>query len=309
LCPCGGGAPHLGRLFTEKDARDGADRVVLLGHGAWTRRFASDPDIVGTPVVLDDDPHTVVGVLPEGFQFPNPGIEFWTPFVIPPFTPPRMEGPAEQRIAVLLSFGALGRLRPGVSPEQAATEARTILQRSSDELIARAGSPGGGNGGAGNASADRPPRDGPEIDVRVAPLLEEMVGAYRPALLALTVATALVLLIACINVAGLLLARGVTRRRTLALSAALGAGRNRLVRQLLTESVALSVCGGVLAWPRRAWSCAACPHSFPATSRASTRCRSTAWCLRSPPGCRSSSGCCSAPPRRSSGRGSIWCAP
>ena len=239
-------APHMGRLFTEEEAREGADRVVLLGHDAWTRRFASDPDIVGTPVVLDDDPHTVVGVLPEGFQFPNPGVEYWTPFVVPPFAPPNMEGPAEQRITVMLSFGALGRLRPGVSPERAATEARTILRRSSDEFIARAGSPGGGNGGAGDASADRPPRAGPEIDVRVAPLLEEMVGAYRPALLALTVATALVLLIACINVAGLLLARGVTRRRTLAVCAALGAGRNRLVRQLLTESVALSLCGGVL---------------------------------------------------------------
>ena len=239
-------APHLGRLFTEEDARDGADGVLLLGHGAWTRRFASDPDIVGMPVVLDDDPHTVVGVLPEGFQFPNPGIEFWTPFVIPPFTPPSMEGPAEQRITVTLAFGVLGRLRPGVSPEQAATEARTILQRSSDEFTARAGSRGGGNGGAGDASPDRPPRDGPEIDVRVVPLLEEMVGAYRPALVALTAATVLVLLIACINVAGLLLARGVTRRRTLAMCAALGAGSNRLVRQLLTESVALSLCGGVL---------------------------------------------------------------
>ena len=78
--------PHLGRHFTEEEARVGADRVVLLSHGAWTRRFASDPDIVGTLVDLDGDPHTVVGVLAEGFYFPNPDGEFWTPYVIPPFT-------------------------------------------------------------------------------------------------------------------------------------------------------------------------------------------------------------------------------
>ena len=120
--------PHLGRLFTEEEARVGADRVVLLSHGAWTRRLASDPDIVGTLVDLDGDPHTVVGVLAEGFYFPTPpDSEFWTPYVIPPFTPPNMEGPAEQRAVLLAAFSALGRLRPGASPAQAATEARTIL--------------------------------------------------------------------------------------------------------------------------------------------------------------------------------------
>ena len=226
-------APHLGRLFTEEEARVGADRVVLLSHGAWTRRFASDPDIVGTLVDLDGDPHTVVGVLAEGFYFPSPDREFWTPYVIPPFTPPNMEGPAEQRVVLSAVFSALGRLRPGVSPVQAATEARTILQRSSDALMARVG-------------GNQPNGEGPEVGVRVVPLLEEMVGEYRPALLALAAATVLVLLIACINVAGLLLACGVTRRRTLAVCAALGAGRGRLVRQLLTESLALSLSGGLL---------------------------------------------------------------
>ena len=233
LFPLLGSGPLLGRLFMEEEARDGADRVVLLSHGVWTRRFGSDADIVGTLVDLDGEPHTVVGVLPEGFDFPNPDNEFWTPLVIPPFVPPGRDDSAELRTVVRLVFGGLGRLRPGVSPEQAATEARTILQTSGAGVMPRAG-------------GDQASRDAPEIVVRVVPLLEEMVGEYRPALLVLTAATALVLLIACINVAGLLLARGVTRQRMFALCAALGAGRGRLLRQLLTESVALSLTGGVL---------------------------------------------------------------
>ena len=111
-------APHLGRLFTEEEARLGADRAVLLSHATWIRQFASDPDIVGTLVDLDGDPHTVVGVLSEGFHFPTPDSDFWTPYVIPPFTPPSMEGPAEQRAVVSAVFRGLGRLRPGVSPTQ-----------------------------------------------------------------------------------------------------------------------------------------------------------------------------------------------
>ena len=225
--------PQLGRLFMEGEARDGADRVVLLSHGVWTTRFGSDADIVGTLVDLDGEPHTVVGVLPEGFEFPNPDTEFWTPLVIRPFTPPSMDGSVESRTALTHVFGALGRLRPDVSPEQAATEARTILQTSGASLMAR-------------SSENQASGDVPVIDVRVVPLLEEMVGTYRPALLVLTGVTVLVLLIACINVAGLLLARGVTRQRMFAVCAALGAGRGRLVRQLLTESVALSLTGGVL---------------------------------------------------------------
>ncbi|MXZ71145.1 MAG: ABC transporter permease [Acidobacteria bacterium] len=223
--------PSLGRLFTEEEARVGRDRVALLSHGAWIRHFGADPDIVGTPVVLAGNPHTVVGVLSEGFYFPNADVEIWTPYVIPPFIPPSAVGPGEQRVMVTLNFSAVGRLRPGVSPEQAATEGRTILQRSSDDFLVQ---------------GESPPEDSLEIDVHVVPLLEQMVGAYRPALLALTAAMALVLLIACINVAGLLLARGVARQRALAVGAALGAGRSRLVRQLLTESVVLSTGGGVL---------------------------------------------------------------
>ena len=223
--------PHLGRLFTEDEAREGADRVVLLSHRAWTNRLASDPGIVGATVALDGDPYTVVGVLPEGFYFPHPDSELWTPFVVPPFTPPTAGDAGQPRMTLMMAFNALGRLAPGVSPEQAAAEAGTRLSTGGLRMLAI----GGGEG-------ERPSGN----DVRVVPLLEEMVGAYRPALLALTVATALVLLIACINVAGLLLARGVARQRALAVCAALGASRWRLVRQLLTESVMLGVGGGVL---------------------------------------------------------------
>ena len=225
--------PRLGRLFAEEEAQAGAERVVLLSHGAWTNRFAADPDIVGTAVDFGGDPYTVVGVLTEGFYFPNPEGEFWTPFVIPPFTPPVPDSSGRITMTVV-RFRALGRLGPGVSPEQAATEASTILQRRDNSSAAP------------RAGGNRPPGDRLAIEARVVPLLEEMVGEYRPALLALSAATVLVLLIACVNVAGLLLARGVTRQRTLAICAALGAGRGRLVRQLLTESVVLSLGGGAL---------------------------------------------------------------
>ena len=130
--------PQLGRLFTEGEAREGADRVVLLSQGVWTRRFGSDADIVGTLVDLDGEPHTVVGVLPDGFDFPNPANEFWTPLVVPPFAPPSTDDPAEPRTVVSLVFGGLGRLRPGVSPEQAAGGFRLLRSNRSRAVLVMA---------------------------------------------------------------------------------------------------------------------------------------------------------------------------
>ena len=210
LFPLLRGSPHLGRLFLDEEVRTGAPRVALLSHRAWTNHFASDPDIVGTAVDLGSNVHVVVGVLDEGFHFPTPDSEFWLPYVMEPPARESTSGPGGAGLTV---FRALGRLRPGVSAEQAAAEAGSILQE------------GGGAfppllGGSG---------------VRVVPLLEEMVGEYRSALSILTVVAVIVLLVACVNAAGLLLARGAAWRRMLTISAALGAGRGRLVRQLLTE--------------------------------------------------------------------------
>ena len=220
-----GATPRLGRLFTDEEAQRGADGVVLLSHGAWTRRFGANPDVVGTVVDVRGERRTVVGVLAEGFYFPSPREEVWAPFVLPPDA---------------ATVVVLGRLREGVSAGQAATEVRAILQRM-EGAVDRL-STGGASGRPSGDSQNR---------VRVIPLREQMVGEYRPALAALTAATALVLLIACINVAGLLLARGVSRQPTLAVCAALGAGRGRIVRQLLTESMVLSLGGGALGLARR----------------------------------------------------------
>ena len=237
-----GARPQLGRLFTDDEARIGADGVVLLSHRAWTRRFDANPDVVGTVVDVRNEPRTVVGVLAEGFYFPRPEVEAWAPYVLRENEPTAV---------------VLGRLREGVSPEQAAVEVGAILQ-GMDGAGARR--PSGATGAA--------PANAPDIDARVTrviPLQEEMVGEYRPALLALAGATLLVLLIACVNVAGLLLARGVTRRRELAVRGALGAGRGRIVRQLLTESVLLSLGGGALGLATAAAVLRAVPALVPVT--------------------------------------------
>ena len=211
--------PWLGRIFTEADAAEGAERVVLLSHGAWTRHFGSDPDVIGAAVELNLEPYTVIGVLPDAFAYPSREVELWVPLHVPPYAASGDDGVR----AIGVPLIAIARLRPEVSPEQAATEARTLLAR---------------------PAADQPREVVSEVSVR--PVREELARPFRASLQMLGAATGMVLLVTCANVAGLLLVRGVVRQPELAIRGALGAGRGRIARQLLAESVMLSVAGGAL---------------------------------------------------------------
>ena len=217
--PIVGVQPGMGRWFTMEEDRP-RSRVAVISDRLWRRRFGADPNILQRPITLQGNPYNVVGVMPPGFSFLDKRAELWLPVGFP----------AEARTPRGRWLSVVGRLKPGVSLNQADADMKRV---------------------AGDLT-QRFPEFNTGWSARVVGLREQLTGDVKPALFVLLGAVAFVLLIACANVANLLLARATARQRELAVRAALGAGRARLVRQLAAESLVLATAGGaaglLLAW-------------------------------------------------------------
>lgn len=210
--------PLLGRTFRPGDDRPGAEPIVVLSHSLWSQEFGSDPEIVGRRIELAGAPRTVVGVMPEGFYFPSPDMSLFVPLNLDPADPAY----AGNGWLVLV-----GRLRTDVTEDQVQTDLERVTQALGERF-------------------EYPAAWDKTRNPYVVPIREYLFGEVRPALLVLLGAVGLLLLMACVNVAALLLTKTVDRTREVAVRAALGAGRTRLARQVLTESVVLGLVSGAV---------------------------------------------------------------
>ncbi len=218
-----GVAPRLGRIFTADEMERG-QQAAVLSYATWVSRFHRDSQILGTRILLDRKPYIVIGVMPRNFEFPlTPGqlnrTELWVPMTL-------TEQERATAAAADFSYQMVGRLKPGVSAEEAQADAGTVAQE-----IMR---------GFPAMMADA------RISAKVTPLEEKVTGQIRPLLLTLFLAVAVVLLVACVNLAGLMLVRAIGRQREAALRLALGARASALLRQAIVEGLVLSMVGGLI---------------------------------------------------------------
>ncbi|MEM6704989.1 MAG: ABC transporter permease [Acidobacteriota bacterium] len=248
-----------GRVFEQAEVEAGEEKLAVFSHAAWQRYFGGDDDLLGRAVTLDDEVYTAVGVMPADFEFPDPDIEVWVPLL--------WKAPEDPNRVQEIMLPVIGRLNDGFTLAQAEAEGNNLLSRLREERgLARRQAVESGeaqaegerrvvrrrSGEEGEGAAAAPPAGPPEIPEEpqstlvLQTILDQQVAPVRPALRVLTGAVALMLLIACANVANLLLSRGLQRRRELATRAALGAGRSGLARILFAESLSLCLAGGLL---------------------------------------------------------------